>query len=322
MRKSFNKLVGLMVAAMSLWLVPANGWAIGTPKGFTVDFSSAAFSSVSGNALQLQTREVAVSVANSSGKTYFDVLWEFRYADNKFHILRATNSTTGTTTSSGSGASNTPNTFTIDFSNAAFSGASWNPLRIQIQGIAVSFSGSSGQISYDAFWEFSYTDNALHISRATNGQKGLLPDTGQTKGYTNVFGEDSDYTTHPPSYTDNGNGTVTDNVTTLVWQKQDDGKTRTWDEALSYCDSLTLAESSDWRLPSITELEGIVDSGATNPAMSTTYFPIIHLSYYYWSSTAYGNSPAGAWNIYLYNGYVGNSNKSYKYYARCVRGGK
>ncbi len=38
-----------------------------------------------------------------------------------------------------------------------------------------------------------------------------LPDTGQTGDYTATFGEDSDYTINPPSYTDNGNGTVTDN---------------------------------------------------------------------------------------------------------------
>ena len=43
-----------------------------------------------------------------------------------------------------------------------------------------------------------------------------LPDTGQTQSYTTTFGEDSDYTINPPSYTDNGNGTIADNITSLM----------------------------------------------------------------------------------------------------------
>ena len=44
-----------------------------------------------------------------------------------------------------------------------------------------------------------------------------VPDTGQTTSYTNTFGEDSDYTINPHSYTDIGNGIVRDNVTGLQW---------------------------------------------------------------------------------------------------------
>ena len=66
-----------------------------------------------------------------------------------------------------------------------------------------------------------------------------LPDTGQTGDYTATFGEDSDYTRNPPSYTDNGDGTVTDNVTGLMWQQADGGE-MTWENAVAYADSLTL----------------------------------------------------------------------------------
>ena len=58
-----------------------------------------------------------------------------------------------------------------------------------------------------------------------------IPDTGQTGDYTSTFGEDSDYTINPPSYTDNGNLTVTDNVTGLMWQQEDDNLTYNWYEA-------------------------------------------------------------------------------------------
>jgi hypothetical protein len=88
-----------------------------------------------------------------------------------------------------------------------------------------------------------------------------LPDTGQTQSYTDTFGEDSDYSINPASYTDNGDGTVTDNVTGLMWQQEDDDTTRTWDEACSYCDELALAGYSDWRLASKKELMSIVDYG-------------------------------------------------------------
>ena len=51
-----------------------------------------------------------------------------------------------------------------------------------------------------------------------------LPDTGLAAGFTTTFGEDCDYTINPPSFTDNKDGTVTDNVTGLVWQKADGGR--------------------------------------------------------------------------------------------------
>ena len=46
-----------------------------------------------------------------------------------------------------------------------------------------------------------------------------LPDTGQTGNYTSTFGEDSDYLINAPSFSDNGDGTITDNISDLMWQK-------------------------------------------------------------------------------------------------------
>lgn len=73
-----------------------------------------------------------------------------------------------------------------------------------------------------------------------------LSDTGQTADYTSTNGEDSDYMIKPPSYTDNGNSTVTDNVISLIWQKSDDNTTRKWTSAGTYCDNLTLGSKSDF----------------------------------------------------------------------------
>jgi len=81
----------------------------------------------------------------------------------------------------------------------------------------------------------------------------LLPDTGQLKSYTSTPGEDADFIINPPSYTDNGNGTITDNVTGLMWQKTDGGE-MTFENASSYCLALELGGFSDWRLPVCNEL--------------------------------------------------------------------
>ncbi|MCP4129952.1 MAG: DUF1566 domain-containing protein [bacterium] len=75
------------------------------------------------------------------------------------------------------------------------------------------------------------------------------------------------------SYTDNGNSTVTDNNTGLIWQ-QANGEESTgdyqfsWENALAYCEALTLGGSSDWRLPDIKELQSIVYYDNPNYATS------------------------------------------------------
>jgi hypothetical protein len=158
-----------------------------------------------------------------------------------------------------------------------------------------------------------------------------LPDTGQTGDYTATFGEDSDYTINPPSYTGNGS-TVTDNVTGLMWMKEYDNQTYNWYEAsgtyneaynpgtTDVCGSSTFAGYSDWRLPDEFELMGIVDYGAFGPAIDSVAFPST-VSTGYWSSTTYAGNPT-AWRVFFSNGTIYNGNKIYDYYVRCVRGGQ
>ena len=78
---------------------------------------------------------------------------------------------------------------------------------------------------------------------------------------------------------DNGDGTVTDTKTGLMWQKADVG-TKPWQEALAYCEALVLAKHSDWRLPDLKELQSIVDSIRDNP---TAFSDATVCNY--WSST-------------------------------------
>ena len=163
---------------------------------------------------------------------------------------------------------------------------------------------------------YNHTLSETEIHALYNLSK--LPDTGQTTSYTTTFGEDSDYTINPPSYTDNGNGTITDNVTSLIWQKEDDNTRRIWDDAVSYCNNLTFAEYSDWHLPVKKELMSIVDYGTYSPSIDTTYFTGTN-TLDYWSSTSRPSSP-GAWTVAFDRGNIYGANKSLDYYVRCVRG--
>ena len=106
------------------------------------------------------------------------------------------------------------------------------------------------------------------------------------------------------NFSDNGDGTITDNATSLVWQQADDGVTRDWDTALSYCENLTLGSKSDWRLPNTKELHSILDlsrspdtdnSAAINSIFTATSFTNEKgvMDYgYYWSSTTIMNGGA------------------------------
>lgn len=155
---------------------------------------------------------------------------------------------------------------------------------------------------------------ATTLSRSTF----KLPDSGQTTSYTDTTGEDADYAINPPSYTDNGNGTVTDNNTGIIWQKEKNAA-KPWAEAGTDCDELTLAGYSDWRLPDIFTLMTIVNYEKDYPALDTTYFPGTTTI---WSSTTdMTNSTEEAWVMDYYDpGRPYSGWQSSAYSSRCVRG--
>ncbi|MGK5094818.1 DUF1566 domain-containing protein [Deltaproteobacteria bacterium TL4] len=116
-----------------------------------------------------------------------------------------------------------------------------------------------------------------------------------------------------------GDGTVTDRKTGLMWQQVDDGTVRNWEQALQYCESLELAEHTDWKLPNIKELLSLVDYTRSNPSIHPL-FPNTQSSGY-WSSTVNASSSSYAWYVYFYNGFVYYYYRSNTYYVRCVRHG-
>ena len=119
---------------------------------------------------------------------------------------------------------------------------------------------------------------------------------------------------------DNGDGTVTDNTTGLIWQ-QAEGGSKTWEDALTYCEDLPLGGDTDWRLPNVKELESLTDDSQYSPAIDKDYFTNAYSSNY-WSSTTNANNTTNAWNVNFNNGNVNNNNKTNNLYVRCVRGGQ
>ena len=116
------------------------------------------------------------------------------------------------------------------------------------------------------------------------------------------------------------NGVVTDSRTGLQWQQQDDGQTRNWEGAISYCEGLPLAGHNDWRLPNVKELESITDDSRYTPAIDPVFTSTAASNY--WSSTTYAVNSGNAWIVHFSYGYVYDGSKSDFASVRCVRGGQ
>ena len=122
-----------------------------------------------------------------------------------------------------------------------------------------------------------------------------LADTGITLHYTKTFGEDGDYAGNAPSFKDNGDGTVTDQLTGLVWQKADGGE-MTWGKAKDYAQALRLAGRQDWRLPTSMELFALTNQGMHGPAMDTSVFTRSEARYW-WTNSPRADDPSKVWLV-------------------------
>jgi hypothetical protein len=121
------------------------------------------------------------------------------------------------------------------------------------------------------------------------------------------------------TYADNGDGTITDNITGLMWQKAVSTSTFTQPQAVAFCPTLTLGTYNDWRLPTIIELASIVDVGQANPSINVTSFPATP-SDLFWSSSPVAGSSTTAYSVYFSDGETENLQPITKaFYVRCVR---
>ena len=132
-------------------------------------------------------------------------------------------------------------------------------------------------------------------------------------------------------FTDNGNGTVTDSVTGLIWLKNANCLGfQPWTNALSSANGLAsgncgLTDGStagQWRLPNRNELQSLIDYTTISPALPAGHPFVGVQSNYYWSSTTYAPFPRGAWCVLLNDGLVDAHGKPFHLYVWPVRGGQ
>ena len=161
----------------------------------------------------------------------------------------------------------------------------------------------------------------------------MVPKTGQTTSY--AAGDDGalekGVAWPNPRFTDNGNGTVTDNLTGLIWLKNANcfGQ-KNWATALSDANTLNSGEcgltdgsmEGDWRLPNLREMQSPVDYGQVGPALPGSHPFIGVQSSVYWASTTYAGFPSLAWDVNLNDGFPYANDESNSYYVWPVRGGQ
>lgn len=172
---------------------------------------------------------------------------------------------------------------------------------------------SAGERIIDA----QFASSTLYVGTTMNGNEtmfGVNLADGRIKGYpiAPMPGQTEDkqfyvmYVRGNSSYginnfTDNNNGTITDNSTGLMWTKDDNGNGLTWEEALNYAENANIAAYTDWRLPNAKELQSIVDyTRSLQTTNSPAIDPIFNCSSiideggsinypFYWSSTTHKN---------------------------------
>jgi len=113
--------------------------------------------------------------------------------------------------------------------------------------------------------------------------------------------------------------TVIDNITKLEWQRMDDGTGRNWDDAWDYCADLPLDNHDDWRLPSITELQSIVDYGSPSAPLINQVAFTNTINGGYWSAFTRADTSSRAWPVNFNNGIIASLDKTSVFTVRCVR---
>jgi hypothetical protein len=184
-------------------------------------------------------------------------------------------------------------------------------------------------------WTTVCAEDNFYVVPAMKGNYAPVPKTGQMQSH--ATGDDGDLhkgvASPTPRFTNNNNGTVTDNLTGLIWMQNANAFVvkKTWAEALSAAATVANgiggledgSQPGDWRLPNVREFQSLVDYGRSNPALPDNP-PFTGVQpYFYWSSTT-APDPTLAWDVA-----IGGTGKAEPFgkaiaddYVWCVRGGR
>ncbi|WP_372773794.1 DUF1566 domain-containing protein [Mangrovibacterium sp.] len=190
--------------------------------------------------------------------------------------------------------------------------------------------------SGDKAAESPQVENYIQVA---TGQTTLYDADGEVIASLNIgdplYGQDANYLSGKTmSYTNNGDGTITDNNTGLMWQGVPSSEDYTWQEAVDYCNELELGGYDDWRMPSCKELYSISDFSSGWPYLNTNYFTLasgkVSKNEQFWSSNYYvGVTVEGGSNAAFGVNHVTGHIKAYSAkssgpvggkYVRAVRG--
>jgi hypothetical protein len=210
------------------------------------------------------------------------------------------------------------------YSLIMYYGAEANPTA-SVQGSAVPFistdyfsfgygdihSSSHGATSDERLIDAQYATSTIYASTTMGGNSTMFgvnfadgrikgyPANNLKKYYVLYVRGNQDYGTN--MFTDNGDGTITDKATGLMWMQNDSGSHMLWENALSNAENFTYAGYSDWRLPDVKELQSIVDynrsPSTTNSAAINSLFNCTQITNeageadypYYMSSTTFSS---------------------------------
>ncbi|WP_200153424.1 DUF1566 domain-containing protein [Chromatium okenii] len=164
----------------------------------------------------------------------------------------------------------------------------------------------------DYLWNVDFNDSSASVSNLSNASHVRLVRGGQ---FLDTF-------------VDNGNGTVTQMNTGLMWAKCSEGQTDSdctgtatemnWSAALTAANESLLGGYSDWRLPNLKELQTLVDYSRYSPAIDSSYFPNTPGAWF-WSGSPYADNSGDAWIVDFYGGYAKNSSRISALSVRLVR---
>jgi Protein of unknown function (DUF1566) len=175
---------------------------------------------------------------------------------------------------------------------------------------------SAGDRAIDSQWATSnvYESTVMNNEQCffgvnfADGRIKCYPTT-KGKGYFVIYVRGAEYGVN--DYQNNGDGTVNDSSTGLIWQQSDSGYGMNWEEALSYCESLSTAGQINWRLPNAKELQSIVDYSrspdTTNSPALDSVFDATSITNeagqkdwaMYWSGTTHANTRTSAYAAYV-----------------------
>lgn len=208
-----------------------------------------------------------------------------------------------------------------------FNGTDPDPLGTDISGLTPFIDNTVFEIGYgdtdagDRIIDAQFATTTLYVDTVMSGQEamfGLNLVDGRIKGYPTQTGKTyyAYYCRGNPAYgindfEDNGDGTVTDIATGLMWAQADSGSGMDWKNALAFAEGSELAGHSDWRLPNTKELQSLLDytrspgttaSAAIDPVFSATQITNMagQADYpWYWTGTTHlsytGSAASGSY---------------------------